>query len=121
MIMTTAKELKRWESAYRTTMQLYVAIKDSDAEVLRSENTDALDFVADVELKARDAAAAEAYYAGKIGDYKFFMQLLKGYPAELLTNVPLEYRLAIGKEFCAKGLTITGPYKKLYFRIKGQL
>jgi hypothetical protein len=114
MIMSTAKELKRWESAYRTTMQLYVAIKDSDAEVLRSENTDALDFVADVELKSTAAATQHK-------DHRHFIQLLKRDLPGLLIAVPVDLQQAIGKEFCAKGLTITGPYKKLYFRIKGQL
>jgi hypothetical protein len=109
MKMPTAQDLKRWDSAYREVMGLYLFLKDTSAEALEgAEHSDAPDFLSDVELKAKRAL-------GDPLDYRLFLEIIGEARIDYL-GIPFAIRTKLGQEFSKAKLTRHGVYRRLYWR-----
>lgn len=92
-------------------MALYAAIKNSGRELLKTSNTDSLDFISDVEVRARKTLSADSY--------ENFIRIVTRHP-DLYPTVPATVRGQLGEAFIKNGLGFTGTYKKLYFLTKSE-
>ena len=111
-------EVSHEDEAYRSVMALYAAIKDTPgilrvrrAEMRQGEvQADPIDFVIDVELKAKRALQHDPM--GKVE----WTEILKEPDQYLLAS---EFtRKVLGHAFLSTRLDVGGDYKKLYWRIK---
>jgi len=99
---------KRYDVAFHNVLALYAAIKESGREKLRGTNTDAIDFISDVELHAKKVL--DVYYED-------FINLIKDDPNKYTEVTPM-IRNILGKEFLEAKLSLGGSYRKLYFMVK---
>jgi hypothetical protein len=106
-------DLRVRDACFKNVLALYSAIQDSRSAIMKNgKNTDALDFCADVIIKARRAVLDPS-------DLRQFEELLKTNPSNY-TSVPQFVRAELGRCFIKAGMGLTGTYRKLYFRIKSQ-
>jgi hypothetical protein len=111
--------LRTWEAAYLDVMALYAAHKNKDsARVRRAElnlqnqvNAEPIDFICDVEIKARRVLSTPAY--------KLFMFICENSP-DKAKYLPITDQQILGREFITRKLHLDGDYKTLFFRLKNQ-
>lgn len=116
-----ANELSYEDNVYMDVMALYAAIKDTPGaiKVRRAEMrqgevpAEPLDFIIDVELKAKRAILADIDPAYATAEWMTVM-----YHPELYPHLPVVIREELGREFEAKRLGVDGDYRLLYFKVK---
>jgi glycine cleavage system protein P-like pyridoxal-binding family len=105
--MDSKKDLLRFEEAYSNVMALYATLKDQPSKSLRNES--AIDFFADVEIKARRILPPTIYAI-------FLRMAYQGVYDVLPTNLKQD----LGKEFIKRKMNIDGDYRVLYYKAKNQ-
>lgn len=114
--MTEAKsQAQKFEEVYVNVMALYCALKDIGQFKIRRAKmvsgevpAEAIDFIADVEIKAKRANINAISWHRILQYPETYLELNK------------EDKRALGKVFKCGQLDVSGPYKKLYFKAKNQ-
>lgn len=107
--------LQRWEECYGNVMALYVALSSSREQytIRRAAigkdgvPADPIDFIADVEIKAKRTLSPVMY--------EMFLRLAEEGQADLL---PKADKQALGLKFLKSNMHEAGDYRTLYFRVK---
>jgi len=98
-------ELLRVEDCFASALALYYSLKSNPSLSLRNE--DALDFLCDIQIRARNTLTPL--------QYKMFLRTAEdGYYDVLPTNLKQDF----GKVFLKNNLGVGGHYRVLYFKAK---
>jgi hypothetical protein len=109
------KEAQAFEDIFSNVFALYYALKSESrpqsirrAELKQGEVTaEAIDFIADVELKSKRVVAPQQY-----------RRLMSLVALDRYNDVPAMYRQALGSMFLRNDLNYDGAYRVLYYRAK---
>src|SRR5271166_5967119 len=112
-------EINRFEDTFNNVLALYIALIENRnnmrvKQVEKNANgevpADPLDFMCDVEKRARTALAPK--------DYTLFLAFSANNAVHL---IPDNVKLGLGKTWYENSLDISGSYRSLYFRVKNQM
>lgn len=117
------EQVSQADRSYQETMALYAAIKDTPgimrvrrAEMRQGEvQAEPIDFVIDVELKARRALQQDIDPVYAVAEWLRILDAPEQY-----ATLPVAIREEIGNEFLSCGLGVDGAYRMLYWRVKNR-
>lgn len=98
-------ELLRAEECFSNVLALYSTLKASPSKA----NSDAIDFLADVEIKARRVLPFIIY--------SVFLRVAESGTYDVL---PTQFKQQLGKEFLKRKMNLDGDYRVLYYKAKNQ-
>ena len=105
--MENKTDLLRFEEVYSNVMALYATLKDQPSKNVR--NAEAIDFLADVEIKAKRVLPPIIYAV--------FLRVAECGTYDVM---PTHFKQDLGREFYNRKLNLDGDYRVLYYKAKNQ-